>query len=190
MKNQNFPYDEWVSDAMRSVLRRALERLSVGEELGENHLYINFKTNGNQVSIPAFLKAQYPEEITIVLQHQFKGLSINDKSFEVTLSFGGQMHKLIVPFDTVNSFADPSVKFAVQMRPEVINGVISDENSNAKIISQITRGGKLEDYPTTTRAADTSSVDPEETVNIGRNGQLERETDGAEVIDMEAFRKK
>ena len=87
MSEVNFPYDEWVTDAMRNVLRRALKKLTCGEDPGQHHLYINFETNGDNVSVPDFLKAQYPDEITIVLQHQFQYLYLDDSGFEVTLSF-------------------------------------------------------------------------------------------------------
>ena len=157
MRNPKFPYDEWVTDAMRGVLRRALEQFSIGEELGEHHLYIRFKTNGDEVDIPTFLKSQYPEEITIVLQHQFQNLCINNKSFEVGLFFGGQKHRLIVPFDTVVSFADPSVNFGVQIGTEVINGAINDQISNTNIIDRFTQGVNLEEHLATTRNSGGSS---------------------------------
>ena len=118
MESNDFPYDEWVSDAMHLVLQRALQKFSNDDYLGDHHLYISFNTHGENVSVPDFLKAQYPDEITIVLQHQFKDLYLDEHGFEVTLSFSGQNHRLCVPFDMVTSFADPSVNFGIQIKPK------------------------------------------------------------------------
>ena len=97
------------------MLRQALETLAASQEPGEHHFYINFQTTHSGVSVPGFLRAQYPEEVTVVLQHQFEDLYVEESGFEVTLSFSGQRHRLIVPFTAVTSFADPSVNFSLQL---------------------------------------------------------------------------
>jgi len=107
-------YDQMVEDALRGVVRRALTEAAVSGLPGDHHFYITFRTDTPLVRIPQHLKAQYPREMTIVLQHQFWGLEVNDDSFTVTLSFGGKHEALFIPFETIVSFADPSVKFALQ----------------------------------------------------------------------------
>lgn len=107
-------YDQMVEDALRGVVRRALTEAAVSGLPGDHHFYITFRTDNPLVRIPQHLKTQYPREMTIVLQHQFWGLEVTDDSFTVTLSFGGKHEALSIPFETIVSFADPSVKFALQ----------------------------------------------------------------------------
>jgi hypothetical protein len=107
-------YDQMVEDALRGVVRRALTEAAVSGLPGDHHFYITFRTDNPLVRIPQHLKAQYPREMTIVLQHQFWGLEVTDDSFTVTLSFGGKHEALFIPYETIVSFADPSVKFALQ----------------------------------------------------------------------------
>ena len=128
--NGQFDYDDWVQDALRGVLRQALEALAASQEPGEHHFYINFQTTHSGVSIPGFLRAQYPEEVTIVLQHQFEDLYVEESGFEVTLSFSGQRHRLAVPFASVTSFADPSVNFGLQLGQQTMTGsdIVTDDD--------------------------------------------------------------
>jgi len=107
-------YDQMVEDALRGVVRRALTEAAVSGLPGDHHFYVTFRTDTPTVKIPAHLKSQYPREMTIVLQHQFWGLEVTDDSFTVTLSFGGKHEPLFIPYDAIVSFADPSVKFALQ----------------------------------------------------------------------------
>ncbi|WP_303978331.1 SspB family protein [Dongia mobilis] len=107
-------YDQMVEDALRGVVRRALTEAAVSGLPGDHHFYITFRTDSPTVRIPQHLKSQYPREMTIVLQHQFWGLEVTDDSFTVTLSFGGKHEPLFIPYDMIVSFADPSVKFALQ----------------------------------------------------------------------------
>ena len=83
MSEEIFPYDQWVNEALIKVLRRALEQLSKTSPMGDHHFFINIQTNHPDVDIPNFLRTQYPKEITIVLQHQFEELIVNDYGFEV-----------------------------------------------------------------------------------------------------------
>ena len=107
-------YGAWIDDALRGLVKRALT-LALEQGLpGKHHFYITFRTGHPGVVLPAPQRAQYPNEMTIVLQHQFWGLEVTDDSFTVTLSFGGKHEPLFIPYDMIVSFADPSVKFALQ----------------------------------------------------------------------------
>ncbi|MBL6955060.1 MAG: hypothetical protein ISR50_20700 [Alphaproteobacteria bacterium] len=107
-------YGQMVEDSLRGVVRMALRRVATDGLLGEHHFYIGFKTQAPGVDIPAHLRAQYPEEMTIVIQHKFWGLEVREDDFEITLSFGGQGQRLFVPFQALTSFLDPSVQFGLQ----------------------------------------------------------------------------
>ena len=107
-------YDRMVEDALRGVVRRALSEVSASGLPGDHHFYLTFRTGEAGVQIGPALKSQYPKEMTIVLQHQFWGLEVGDDGFAVTLSFGGKHERLVVPYRSIVSFADPSVKFGLQ----------------------------------------------------------------------------
>jgi hypothetical protein len=107
-------YDRMVEDALRGVVRRALVDVSTSGLPGDHHFYLTFRTGEPGVEIAPALKSQYPKEMTIVLQHQFWGLEVGDDGFAVTLSFGGKHERLGVPYRSIVSFADPSVKFGLQ----------------------------------------------------------------------------
>jgi len=190
MGEVKFPYDEWVTDAMRNVLRRAIERLACGADPGQHHLYINFETNGDNVEVPDFLKAQYPDEITIVLQHQFQDLHLDDSGFEVTLSFGGQNQRLYIPFDMVTSFADPSVNFGIQIKSEVSKSTDTDEHSKLGIDNKKTKDDKIEGLLSKRRYPIISPEDPDGLSSVDPKRELKHRIEGAEVINIETFRKK
>jgi hypothetical protein len=101
---------------MRGVMIEAL-RLAATEGLpGNNHFYVTFKTTAKGVDIPGHLTERYPDEMTIVLQFQFWDLIIEDDHFEVTLSFNDVRERLVIPFDAITGFADPSVNFGLQFQ--------------------------------------------------------------------------
>lgn len=101
---------------MRSVVREALTRAAAKGLPGDHHFYITFKTRVAGVGMSPHLAAQYPEEMTIVIQHQFWDLTVNENQFAVTLSFSNRPERLTIPFDAVATFADPSVKFGLQFQ--------------------------------------------------------------------------
>lgn len=107
-------YDKFVEDALRGVVRKALLQVAENGLPGDHHFYITFRTGDPAVEIPARLYAQYPEEMTIVLQHQFWGLEVEEDAFSVTLSFNSQHERLRIPFAAITAFADPAVKFGLQ----------------------------------------------------------------------------
>ena len=107
-------YGQMVEDSLRGVVRSVLERTATDGLLGEHHFYIGFKTQFPGVEIPDHLGLQYPEEMTIVIQHKFWGLEVGEDAFEITLSFNGQGQRLFVPYAAMTSFLDPSVQFGLQ----------------------------------------------------------------------------
>src|SRR6476620_3145192 len=108
------PYDEIVQDALRAVVGRVLGEIeATGALPGDHHFYITFKTRMPGVSIPKHLLERFPDEMTIVIQHRFWDLKVEEDSFTVGLSFGGVPATLQVPFAAVTQFHDPAVEFAL-----------------------------------------------------------------------------
>jgi uncharacterized protein len=109
-------YDKMVEQALRSVVRESIQNAAKNGLPGEHHFYISFHTGFEGVEIPDYLKKQYPEEMTIVLQYQFIGLKVEPDHFSVTLSFNNVKERLRVPFAAITTFADPAVNFALQFQ--------------------------------------------------------------------------
>jgi uncharacterized protein len=114
MPDQSIDYGRLVERALRQVVRAALDVVAKQGLPGRHHLYITFRTDHPGVAIAEDLRARYPSEMTIVLQHEFWGLEVWDDRFAVTLSFNSVSQRLEVPFAAVTVFADPSVEFGLQ----------------------------------------------------------------------------
>jgi uncharacterized protein len=114
MAQDLFDYPKMVETALRGVVREALARAERDGLRGAHHFYVSFRTRARGVVLPEYLLAEYPEEMTIVLQHQFWGLEVRGQDFSVTLSFQGKPEQLTIPFAAITSFADPSAKFGLQ----------------------------------------------------------------------------
>jgi hypothetical protein len=114
MSVDHIRYDLLAQEALRSVVRRVLVDAAKSGLPGEHHFYISFDTRAPGVRLSQRLRAQYPETMTVVLQHQFWDLTVTDQSFEVGLSFGGVTERLLVPFESIKGFFDPSVQFGLQ----------------------------------------------------------------------------
>jgi hypothetical protein len=112
--NDRFHYDALVDDALRSVVKRVLVQVAEKGLPGSHHFYISFRSTDPGVELPDYLRAKYPEEMTIVLQHQYWDLIIADDHFEVTVSFNKQQEHIRVPFMALSAFVDPSVRFGLQ----------------------------------------------------------------------------
>jgi hypothetical protein len=112
--NDRFHYDALVDDALRSVVRRVLTQVAEKGLPGSHHFYISFRSTDPGVQLPDYLRAKYPEEMTIVLQHQYWDLIIGSNHFEVTVSFNKQQERIRVPFAALSAFVDPSVRFGLQ----------------------------------------------------------------------------
>lgn len=127
-------YDLLTQQALRGVVRSVLTEAAKKGLPGEHHFFISFDTHGDGVRISERLRAQYPKEMTIILQHQFWDLTVNEQGFEVGLSFGGITERLSVPFEAINGFFDPSVQFGLQFE-EVTEGEAKRAPANAQIAS-------------------------------------------------------
>ena len=109
-------YDKMVEAALRGVVREALARAAASGLPGAHHFYITFRTRFPGLALPDYLAQQYPEEMTVVLEHQFWELEVNDACFSVTLSFQNKPERLVIPFEAITAFADPAVKFGLQFQ--------------------------------------------------------------------------
>ncbi|WP_375456988.1 SspB family protein [uncultured Methylobacterium sp.] len=107
-------YDLLVQDALRGVVRKVLTDAAREGLAGEHHFYVSFRTEAPGVRMSQALREKYPQDMTIVLQHQFWDLGVNEHSFEVGLSFSGVPERLLVPFDALSGFFDPSVQFGLK----------------------------------------------------------------------------
>ncbi len=113
-KNDKLHYDRMMENALRGVVREALETAAATGLPGEHHFYITFRTEFPEVDIPARLKQRHPDEMTIVLQHQFWDLKVDADRFGVTLSFDRVHERLTIPYAAITAFVDPSVQFGLQ----------------------------------------------------------------------------
>ena len=110
----NYPY--LIDQAMRGVVRDVLKKVQISGLPANHHFYISFSTTHPDVKISEQLREKYPKEITIVIQHQYWDLQVDEEKFTVSMSFAGIPEKLIVPFAALLGFADPSIKFGLQFQ--------------------------------------------------------------------------
>ena len=107
-------YPRWITEALRVVAQRALEHVEHEGLPDEHHFLLSFRTRAEGVRVPAFLRDQYPEEVTVVLQHQYWDLVVDEEAFSVTLTFGGARQRLFVPWPALTAFADPAAQLALR----------------------------------------------------------------------------
>lgn len=129
-KDDGIRYEKLVEDALRGVVRAALVQVARDGLSGSHHFYITFRTDYPGAELPSYLREKYPTEMTIVLQYQFWDLIIEDELFSVTLSFNNVGEQIVVPFESITGFADPSVKFGLQFHvPDMDGEEIEEEDA-------------------------------------------------------------
>ena len=175
MSEDLMDYQALVERAMKGVVRNVLLRVAEDGLPGEHHLYITFQTEHEGVEIADHLIAKYPDEMTIVLQHQFWGLEISENAFEITLSFSGKNERLLIPFDAVVGFADPSVNFGLHFKP-----AMGDELTDAMDPQYLDPAEDITDH-----TSDDDSGQPAEDDDQDSGDQKT-----GEVVALDAFRKK
>ena len=140
MADDMIGYEHLMQDALRSVVRAALQEAANPRGLpGKHHFYITFRTHAPGVTIPEQLSARYPDEMTIVLEHQFWDLEVYSDRFRVILKFSGQPHPITIPLSAITRFFDPSVKFGLQFEQPHLDEarMASGDNSGAPTAPQM-----------------------------------------------------
>ena len=171
MDRHKIHYDILMQDALRGVVRKVLQEAADFGLPGDHHFFVTFHTDHQGVQVSDRLKAKYPSEMTIVLQHQFWDLEVDETFFSVGLSFGGIPETLIVPFSALKSFVDPSVSFGLSFaEPEEKTEKSSEE--------------RLEEFEKTLREEKIISSGPE------KAEAPSAPSGGADVVSLDAFRKK
>lgn len=186
-------YDILAQDALRGLVRRVLTDAGKKGLPGEHHFFITFNTQHDAVRLSPRLREQYPDEMTIVLQHQFWDLKIGDDAFEVGLSFSGVAERLYIPFEAITAFADPSVQFALQFE------TLADAPEEGVEAPPPLRSV---DKPASAKPAEKSKSKPEPVRSVPAAGKPaaaaspDDDTDGppdkpsGEVVRLDRFRKK
>lgn len=159
-----------IDQAMRDVVRKALEAVAANGLPGEHHFFISFRTDFADVKISPSLKERHPKEMTIVLQHQFWDLKIDEDKFAITLSFNNIPEKLVVPFQAMTAFADPSVKFGLQFHTFIDEELLEELLENEEDLLE-----RLEEEDLASKTGKKKSKKPAAT---------------GEVVTLDAFRKK
>jgi uncharacterized protein len=186
-------YDILVQDALRGVVRRVLIDIAKNGLPGEHHFYISFDTRADGVRLSPRMLAQYPTEMTVVLQHQFWDLVVTDSGFEVGVSFGGVPERLAVPFAAVKAFFDPSVQFGLQFEemadaeaqasePAGQDAVAAKDPDAARSPAEhkaMPHGNVAVPVPANPEPAATTS-----------DAQPDKPASGGEVVRLDRFRKK
>ena len=165
MSKDYIGYEALMDSALRGVVREALRRVERQALIGSHHFYLTFKTNFPGVDIPEFLHEQYPDEMTIVLQHQFWDLKVEQDQFKVTLTFRKLPAELVIPFAALTAFVDPGVQFGLQFK-------VADADA------------------TQTTASTTPTPGPQAPSTAPAEKPAEKPAAPGEVVSLDAFRKK
>ena len=170
MGQDHIRYDILAQDALRGVIRKVLSEVAATGSLpGEHHFFITFLTQAPGVKISQHLKSKYPEQMTIVVQHQFWELKITEAYFEIGLSFSDKPEKLTIPFNSIRGFYDPSVNFELEF-DVAINDADEDEDADVTAYAlPVADGAEEKD------GAEKTDGDPK---------------GGGSVVSLDAFRKK
>jgi len=112
-------YDLLVQEALRNVVRKVMTEVAKDGLRGDHHFFITFRTKAPGLRLSERMRTRYPDEMTIILQHQFWDLSVTDHAFEVGLSFGGVPERLLVPFDALTAFSDPAAELGLKFEPKI-----------------------------------------------------------------------
>ena len=172
MSGDPLNYQAMTEEALRGVVRQALMVAAQRGLPGQHHFYLTFRSTFPGVQFADHLRERHPDEMTIVLQHQFWGLDVTEKQFSVTLSFNGQHERLTIPFAAITAFVDPSTQFGLQFS-------VATSEAAAGPVAALPTASVL---PAATPAAATATP-------AGADGDAAPEDAGARVVALDAFRK-
>ncbi len=174
-------YRDMVEGALRGVVRQALTQVAEHGLRGNHHLYVSFDTNHPDAVLSDFLRAKYPDEMTIVLQHQYWDLKVGDNHFNVTLSFNNVPEALTIPYAAMIGFADPSVQFGLQFQAEAEGANAGDAKTGiaAAAAEQADRVTQQDDKTAESKQNEAASSGPDDA-----------EPAPGKVVALDTFRKK
>ncbi len=174
-------YNDMVQDALRGVVKLALEKIIDDGLPGEHHFYVAFKTGADGVEVPPHLIEQYPDEMTIVLQHQFWDLEITDSFFALKLNFSQVPASLKVPYAALTGFFDPSVQFGLQFQ--------SSKDAEGAAAGQSAK--PVEMAPTNDVSGDVPAPEEETEAEVEAEAVGKKEENkSADIVSLDTFRKK
>ena len=183
-------YDVLTQEALRDVIRKVLEEVSVAGLPGDHHFFITFRTDHPGVRLSTRMRERYPEEMTIVVQHSFWDLKVTETAFEIDLSFDDILERLRVPFASLKGFFDPHVKFGVQFDTEYLEAANGEVNSNETTIEK--PAGENLPQVAQTRELTKADAKPNQSgqENKPSDDVSEEITETAEIVSLDKFRKK
>ena len=186
-------YDLLAQEALRGVVRKVLADAAKNGLPGEHHFYVSFDTRAPGVRLSARMLEQYPQEMTVVLQHQFWDLKVDSDGFEVGLSFGGIPERLGVPFAAIKGFVDPSVQFGLQFESEPETGAAEQADQTAAP-PPTSLPAKAHGEPSPLAAVPSPAAEsepPAPAKPTASDAEDEPSPDGGgEVVQLDRFRKK
>lgn len=183
MSQQHIDYDKLVQNALRGVAREILDRVSREGLPGDHHFYIAFRTRAPGVVLPKHLRQRYPDEMTIVLQHKFWGLKVHADRFEVGLSFNQRPEHLVIPYDAIVGFVDPSVQFALQFEDHEAAGD-QEEGENLPPVGESDRPSHVQSAAKSDADGDSDTSEGQAAASAGAASNEDN------VVALDAFRKK
>jgi uncharacterized protein len=181
-------YDLLVQDALRSVVRRVLADAARAGLPGEHHFNIAFKTKAPGVVVPAAVRSRFPDEMSIILQHEFWDLTVGPDVFEVMLNFSRRPEKLSVPFDAITGFTDPSVPFGFKLEPRIAEEPAADRPAPAP--AQQARPQARPTAPAEAKRGATEPAPPADKDAPPARPAPVAAPGPAKVVSIDAFRKK
>jgi hypothetical protein len=189
MTTDHIRYDILAQNALRGVVRAVMADAAKKGLFGDHHFKISFDTTAPGVKLSPRLRAQYPQEMTIVLQHQFWDLGVSDEAFEVGLSFSGIPERLRVPFDAITGFFDPSVEFGLQFA-----SIVEEDDEESPKPANSEPEALLPKPPErkspAKAAAGPRAVPSPPTKDAEPNDNPDKPSGGGEVVRLDRFRKK
>lgn len=199
-------YDLMVQDALKGVVRKILSEAGRDGLPGDHHFYITFRTTAPGVRLSQRLREKHPDEMTIVLQHQFWDLNVSDHAFEVGLSFSGVPERLLIPYDAITTFFDPSVQFGLKFETQdaageapageppapakAPRGAASEPSVAPAAPLALPAKAPVKSLPAAkSKAAETDEAGKPDSAVDQKPAETEEEG-GAQVVSLDAFRKK
>ncbi|SEK96906.1 SspB family protein [Pacificibacter marinus] len=168
---KSIDYGNLMHNAMRGLIRQVLENVRKDGLPGDHHFFITFDTMHPDVELADWLSDRYPEEMTVVIQHWFDNLEVNEDSFSITLNFGDSPEPLFIPYDAIRTFVDPSVEFGLRFETQE-----SDEDDDDD--TEISDSAKITD-------ADVSEFEPAKPSKT----DVKKAPKEAEIVSLDQFRK-